>query len=154
MDDKDYIKLLENSLMESIDNMAQLSKKFNQDFDYHDYTCKLGMRNSQALDFLDLFSDDTMYINAKKSYLELKNKIENYNGSLADLCEELKGDLYDTNGGEEYDECFRADFGSICIAILKKDGIMFLDKVVSVYDRFDNKCDEISAKDLLEEGDE
>ena len=51
----DYVKQLENGLMSALDRLSQLDK----DFDYYDTLRELtGFGNYQALDFLDMFSDN------------------------------------------------------------------------------------------------
>ena len=50
-----YVKQLENGLMSALDRLSQLDK----DFDYYDTLRELtGFGNYQALDFLDMFSDN------------------------------------------------------------------------------------------------
>lgn len=54
-----YIKTLENGLMNALDEISVLSKKVNKDFDYYDKLVELtDMCNSDALDFLDKFGDE------------------------------------------------------------------------------------------------
>lgn len=145
-----YIKLLENTLMKSIDNMAQLKNELNQDFDYYDYVCELGMNNSQALEFLDLFGDDTLYRQAKKDYLKLKEIVENYNGTIEELCKELGGHNYDED--EKY---FDLNYGRLCSTVKEEDDKIILSEWVDIYDRYENvfmSC--MTAEDLLEYGDE
>lgn len=147
----DYIKLLENSLMKSIDNMSEIKN----DFDYYDYTCSLGMNNSQALDFLDLFSDDTLYRQAKNDYLELKKIVDNYKGTFEELYRKLGGFLYNDKGKEEYDECITTDYKSICITVKSKDNKIFLDNHLNIYDRDGNEYESgLDIKELLEYGNE
>ena len=51
----DYVKQLENGLINALDRLSQLDK----DFDYYDTLRELtGFGNYQALDFLDMFSDN------------------------------------------------------------------------------------------------
>ena len=51
----DYVKQLENGLINALDRLSQLDK----DFDYYDTLRELtGSGNYQALDFLDMFSDN------------------------------------------------------------------------------------------------
>lgn len=53
--DIDYVKQLENGLMKALDELSQKS----EDFDYYDKLRELtGFYNYQALDFLDMFSDN------------------------------------------------------------------------------------------------
>ena len=149
----DYIKLLENSLMKSIDNMAEIKK---DDFDYVDYTCSLGMNNSQALEFLDLFGDDTLYRQAKKDYLELKKIVDNYTDTMENLDFELGGFNYeDVLNSNEYDKYFDVNYGRICITIKSKDNKIFLDDTLDIYDRDENMFENMfSIKKLLEYGEE
>ena len=52
----DYVKELENGLMSALDELAISS---GGEFDYYDKLRELtGFGNSQALDFLDMFSDN------------------------------------------------------------------------------------------------
>lgn len=51
----EYTKQLENGLMNALDKLAKLDK----DFDYYDTVRELtGWGNFQALDYLDMFSDN------------------------------------------------------------------------------------------------
>lgn len=53
--DIDYVKKLENGLMKALDELSQKEK----DFDYYDKLRELtNFGNYQALDFLDMFSDN------------------------------------------------------------------------------------------------
>lgn len=148
-----YIKLLENSLMKSIDNMAEIKK---DDFDYVDYTCSLGMNNSQALEFLDLFGDDTLYRQSKKDYLDLKEIIDNYTGTIEELCDELGGFNYENViVSSDYDKYFDVNYGKICITVKSKDNKIFLDNTLDIYDRDENMFENMfSIKELLEYGEE
>lgn len=57
--DLDYVKKLENGLINALDELSHKSKKMNENFDYYDKLRELtGMGNYQALDFLDMFSDN------------------------------------------------------------------------------------------------
>ena len=57
--DLDYVKKLENGLINALDELFHKSKKINENFDYYDKLRELtGMGNYQALDFLDMFSDN------------------------------------------------------------------------------------------------
>ena len=52
---KEYFTILENGLMKALDELARKT----ENFDYYDKLVELtGFRNSQALDFLDMFSDN------------------------------------------------------------------------------------------------
>ena len=53
--DINYVELLENGLMKALDELSQKE----DDFDYYDKLRELtGFYNYQALDFLDMFSDN------------------------------------------------------------------------------------------------
>lgn len=57
--DLGYVKKLENGLINALDELSHKSKKLNENFDYYDKLRELtGMSNYQALDFLDMFSDN------------------------------------------------------------------------------------------------
>lgn len=57
--DLDYVKALESGLIKALDELSHKSKKMNENFDYYDKLRELtGMGNYQALDFLDMFSDN------------------------------------------------------------------------------------------------
>ena len=52
----DYVKQLENGLISALDELAKL---YGKEFDYYDKLIELTeFGNSQALDFLDMFSDN------------------------------------------------------------------------------------------------
>lgn len=52
---KEYVTMLENGLINALDELAQKT----ENFDYYDKLVELtGFGNSQALDFLDMFSDN------------------------------------------------------------------------------------------------
>lgn len=56
MDKDQYIKSLENTLMNALD---ELSIWYDEDFDYYDMLSKLSnWTNSEVLDFLDMFGDN------------------------------------------------------------------------------------------------
>lgn len=60
MSNEEYIKSLENTLMNALDELIQY---YNEDdkyyFDYYDLLSKLSnWTNSEVLDFLDKFGDD------------------------------------------------------------------------------------------------
>lgn len=56
MDKDQYIKSLENTLMNALD---ELSIWYDENFDYYDMLSKLSnWTNSEVLDFLDMFGDN------------------------------------------------------------------------------------------------
>lgn len=55
----DYIKKLENGLMSALDELARASKELKEDFDYYEKLREFtDFRNFEALDFLDMFSEN------------------------------------------------------------------------------------------------
>ena len=55
----DYVKKLENGLMNALDELSIKSKRLGEDFDYYDKLRELtNFGNYRALDFLDMFSDN------------------------------------------------------------------------------------------------
>lgn len=55
----DYVKKLENGLMNALDELSIKSKRLGKDFDYYDKLRELtDFGNYRALDFLDMFSEN------------------------------------------------------------------------------------------------
>lgn len=59
MNKDEYIKSLENTLMNALDELMRYYEKDYEYFDYYDLLSKLSnWTNSEVLDFLDKFGDD------------------------------------------------------------------------------------------------
>lgn len=96
----------------------------------------------------DLFEDDILYRQAKKDYLKLKEIVENYNGTIEELCEELNGFNYDED--EKY---FDLNYGRLCLTIKIEDNKITLSEWVDIYDKYENlfmNC--MAVEELLEYG--
>ena len=58
MNNEEYVKSLENTLMNALDELIQYYNEKYEYFDYYDLLSKLSnWTNSEVLDFLDKFGD-------------------------------------------------------------------------------------------------